>query len=130
VDRVLRPGGVLAAWAYTELATDDPALDATLHAFAHETVGPYWPPERALVDAGYAGIALPYPELPFPPLAIEAALTLDGLVGYVRTWSSVRRHVAARGDDPVAPLAEALRARWGERRTVRWPIVMRAGRKP
>jgi SAM-dependent methyltransferase len=130
VDRVLRPGGVFAAWAYTHLRTDDPALDATLDTFAHETVGSFWPPERAIVDAGYADIALPYPELDFPPLAIEATLGLDGLVGYVRTWSAVQRYAAARGHDPVTPLAEALRGRWGERRAVRWPIVVRACRKP
>ena len=129
VVRVLRPGALFAAWTYSGITLGDPELDAVLYAFARETVGPYWPPERALVDAGYAGIALPFPDVPFPALSIDAELALDQLVGYVRTWSSVQRFIAAEGHDPTVPLAESLRGRWGARRPARWPIVVRAGRK-
>src|SRR6476661_897619 len=46
VDRVLRPGGLLAVWSYGLLAIE-PAIDARLHHFYSNTVGPYWPSERA-----------------------------------------------------------------------------------
>jgi ubiquinone/menaquinone biosynthesis C-methylase UbiE len=51
--RVLHPGGVLAAWTYQDMVFSHelaPAADA----FRAE-IESYWPPERAEVDAGYAG---------------------------------------------------------------------------
>ena len=62
VDRVLRPGGALAVWSYGLLSIE-PAIDLLLQRLYVETLGPYWPAERALVDSGYAAIELPYPEL-------------------------------------------------------------------
>jgi SAM-dependent methyltransferase len=129
--RVLRPGGVLAAWTYGLLETGDPALDDAIGTFARDTVGRYWPPERALVDTGYATIALPFPEITLPPQAIHAALALDQLAGYLRTWSATHRWIEAHdGADPVTPFADALRERWGPPRAVRWPIAIRACRAP
>jgi len=131
--RVLRPDGVLAVWTYALLETGDPMIDGAIRRFAYETVGPYWPPERVLVDTGYATIAFPPPfvELPFPPQAIDATLSLDQVAGFLRTWSATHRYVEAHGGaDPVAPFVDALRERWGgEPRAVRWPIAVRACRR-
>ena len=52
-DRVLGgglvPGGVVAVWCYT-LVRVTPAVDAVVDRFYHETVGPWWPSQRALTD--------------------------------------------------------------------------------
>jgi SAM-dependent methyltransferase len=131
--RVLRPGGVLAAWTYALLETGDAAIDREVRRFAHGTVGPHWPPERVLVDTGYATVVVPAPltEVPFPPQAIDATLSLDQLAGFLRTWSATHRYVEAHGGaDPVAPFVDALRERWGGPRPVRWPIAVRACRAP
>lgn len=129
VRRVSAPGGALAVWSYSVM-TIDPAIDAIVKRFYSETVGPYWAPERALVDAGYSTIELPIDEVPPPPLSMAAELTLDELAGYVRTWSATRNLAAAIGHDPVAELTDELLPIWGEaaRRTVRWPLRVRAGR--
>ncbi|HEY6066574.1 MAG TPA: class I SAM-dependent methyltransferase, partial [Thermoanaerobaculia bacterium] len=63
VRRVLRPGGVLAAWTYGHCLLGDPSADAAMRRFYSETVGPCWPPERALVDEGYRSIELPFEEI-------------------------------------------------------------------
>lgn len=126
--RVLAPGGAVAFWSYTRpvLAPD---LDGTLLAFYSGTCGPYWPPERALVDSGLA-MPLPLDEVTAPTLEIQARLTLREFGGYLRTWSAVRQLARATGGDPVAAVEDEMRARWseeGERRLVRWAIHFRAG---
>lgn len=130
VDRVLRPGGVLAVWSYG-LLTITPAIDARLRHFYSDTLGAYWPSERALVDSGYAGIALPYPELPTPGMAMEASWALTQLLGFLSTWSAVGRYRMSVGTDPLRELAPDLGSVWGEeeRRQVRWPLTLRAARK-
>lgn len=129
--RVLVPGGLLAAWSYGLLRVDATDLDELLHAFHHDVLGPHWPAERRLVDAGYRDIAFPAPELAAPAFHMELRWTLDQLVGYVATWSAVAAYRLATGDDPVPSLARGLAERWGDpagARRVRWPLVVRATR--
>jgi SAM-dependent methyltransferase len=130
VRRVLSPDGILAAWCYG-LMEVDPSVDAVIHGYYTETVGPYWPPERELVESGYRGIEFPFEEIVLPPAHIEARWTLDELCGYLGTWSATLRYRSANGSDPVPRLKETLRPLWGDRpvaRTVRWPLAVRAGR--
>ena len=130
VDRVLRPGGVLAVWSYG-LLTVTPAIDARLRHFYSHSLGAYWPSERALVDSGYAGIALPYPELPAPRIVMEASWALTQVLGFLSTWSAVGRYRMAVGADPLPELSADLASVWGEeeRHQVCWPLTLRAARK-
>jgi SAM-dependent methyltransferase len=131
VDRVLRPGGVLAAWSYA-LAVIDPTVDAILGRFHTETLGPYWPAERSLVDSGYRGIELPYPELSHPGFEMEAEWDLGQLAGYLTTWSAVSRYRAERGEDPVPAIVRTMAEAWAnpaDRRRIRWPLTLRVARK-
>lgn len=130
VSRVMAPGGAFAAWSYGVLRSS-PAVDRVIARFYGETVGSWWPPERALVEGGYRGIAIPIAEVPPPPFAIEARLTLEELLGYIRTWSAVGRFISAQGHDPIPELHEALLPVWGEpsvARRITWPLTVRAGR--
>ena len=129
--RVLRRDGVLAAWTYGHPSIDEPRADAALQRFYSATVGPYWPNERALVDAGYRTIDFPFPEVATPSFEMETRWTLGLLLGYVATWSAVTRFRAARGEDPVEELGEALGRSWGDPETPRrivWPLALKVGR--
>ena len=129
--RVLRRDGVLAAWTYGHPSLDLPPADAALPRFYSETVGPFWPKERALVDAGYRTIDFPFPEVEPPAFEMETRWPLGTLLGYVATWSSVTRFRAAKGVDPVPELARALEAEWGDPaapRRVAWPLALRVSR--
>jgi SAM-dependent methyltransferase len=129
VRRVARPGAVLAAWCYPE-CTVSPDVDRVTSRLYHDVVGPFWPPERALVETGYATVPFPFAELPAPEVEMEARWDLARFAGYLRTWSAVRRFVAARGRDPVAEIMPGLEAAWGDAavpRRVRWPVRMRLG---
>jgi SAM-dependent methyltransferase len=128
--RVLAPGGILAAWTYG-LVSVDRAIDPELQKFHGETVGPWWPPERKLVDDGYRTIDFPFEEVAVPKLTHEADWTLAELAGYLGTWSATQRFRAERGEDPVPALVDAINPVWGEPsrpRRVCWPLFVRAGR--
>ena len=130
--RVLAPGGVCAVWCYN-LARIRPDIDRLVDDFYSNVVGPWWHPERALVEDGYRGIEFPFEELAMPALSIEKEMTLPALLGYVRTWSAVRGCQAERGIDPVIDLAVRLAPLWGPPQTVRpasWPLSIRAGFRP
>ena len=130
VHRVLRPHGVIAAWCYGTL-TMDPELDPLLDELYSTTVGPFWPPERHHVETRYRELAFPFEEIAMPPLAMERALTLPALAGYLGTWSAVQRYREAKLRDPLESLVPRLRERWGppgHERVARWELGLRVGR--
>jgi len=129
--RVVVPGGLLAVWAYQGFRIS-PEVDRIVRRYYSETVGPYWPAERTMVEEGYGSIAFPFTELKTPLFEIEQPITLAGLAGYLRTWSATRRYLADRGVDPVADLLPALAEVWGgpgAPREMRSPLRLRVGRK-
>jgi SAM-dependent methyltransferase len=130
VRRVCRPGGLLAVWTY-DLHSVNPAVDPVLRRLQAEFVGPYWPPERALVDAGYRTVPFPFPEVPAPAFEMRADWDLPRLLGYMNTWSATKAFVRANGFDPLARLAPDFAAAWGDPATVRtvtWNFTLRLGR--
>ncbi|HET9984331.1 MAG TPA: class I SAM-dependent methyltransferase [Longimicrobiales bacterium] len=126
--RALRRGGVVAVWVYGRPSIGD-GVDAVLGRF-HDVVAPFWPPERAIVEAGYRSVEFPFDEIEAPPLMLEQEWDADAFVAYLGTWSATRRYLQARRQDPVAPFLAELLDRWGagRRRTVRWPLHLRVGR--
>ncbi len=128
--RILRPNGIIAIWGYNLLAVS-PEIDALVGDFYCETTGPFWPPERDLIEAGYRTIAFPFAEISPPNFRLETTWSLDQLLGYLRTWSATQRFIAEQGFDPVDSLGRDLRPFWpeaDEERVVRWPLSLRVGR--
>jgi SAM-dependent methyltransferase len=128
--RVLAPGGVLAAWGYADFLPPEGMLDAV--AAFRARIDPYWPPERAQVDARYAGYDWPFPALPAPELWLEMEWSLGHFLRYLSSMSAVARCAADTGDDPVGRHAPALAAVWGdpdEARTIQWPLFLHLRRK-
>ena len=129
--RVLVARGLIAVWSYGLLTLHDATLDDIVRRFHGETVGPYWPPERRLVDEGYASLDLPFEHVDAPSYSMHAEWTLDHLAGYLSTWSAVRRARTVTGLDPVAGVMESLRAAWGgeeNERRLDWPLTLHVGR--
>ncbi len=128
--RVLKPGGLLAAWSYGVLTLGDPDLDALARRFHDVTLGPYWPAQRRLVERSYRDLDFPFDELAVPAFELVAHWPLAHLLGYFRSWSATARYRAAHGADPVAALAQELAPRWGDptaSRRIVWPLALRAG---
>lgn len=130
VRRVLKPDGLLAIWCYERL-TIEPLLDVVVEDFYAGLLGPYWPPERRLVETGYRDLPFPFAERPFPALAMTASWTLDQLLGYFSTWSALKAYRQATGEDPLPALRESLSGTWislGSAKTIKWPLSVRVGR--
>jgi SAM-dependent methyltransferase len=126
--RVLRPGGVLAIWSYG-ICHVLPAIDRLVGDFSRDVVGPYWPRERRHVDEAYRDLVLPFPLIQAPDFEMQTHWDAAAMLGYLDTWSAVRRCRARTGRDPLRLLAEPLRQFWGDGiRDMRWPLTLRAGR--
>lgn len=134
--RVLKPHGVLAAWAYSDCRVT-PLIDELKDRVFIDLTGPYWPPEREFVDAGYCTIPFPFgtdaPFLEIAPPAFVMSVEWDvaQFLAYLRSWSATQRYIKAEGADPVAMVERDLVAAWGDpetRRDVRWDFHLRCGR--
>jgi ubiquinone/menaquinone biosynthesis C-methylase UbiE len=131
VRRVLKPGGVLAVWAYGIAEVEGEAANRLTQDYYANTVGPYWPPERRLVEEGYRTIPFPFAEIPTPAIRMETRWTLEQLAGYFSTWSATNRFIKATGRNPLEPLMQELAQVWGDPnvpRLIVWPLSWRLGR--
>jgi SAM-dependent methyltransferase len=128
--RVLKPGGVVAAWTY-QLLSINPGLDKVITRFHSQTLAGDWPPQRRLVDSGYRDIAFPFRELDVTAPAMWADWNLEELTGYLSTWSAVSCYRRRSGSDPLPAVMQELQEQWppgAERVRVSWPVAMLAGR--
>jgi len=129
--RVLKENGVLAVWSY-KLLTINPSIDAIVTHYYQDIVGPYWPPERRLVEQGYAPLPSPFHEIDAPEFAMTSQWTLADLLGYLGTWSASVYYAKAQDHDPLSHIQATLTQAWGDPAqhvTVHWPLELRVGTK-
>jgi len=129
VRRVLVPGGVLAVSCY-ELSEITPEIDAVVMELYRGYLGAFWEPERRMVETRYRTVDFPFPELTAPFFAMRAMWSVDDMIGYLGTWSPLKRFRNERGFDPLEAIVPKLRAAWGDtpQREVVWPFTVRAFR--
>jgi SAM-dependent methyltransferase len=130
VRRVLKPGGLFAAWCYG-LNQITPAVDEIMAHYYTDIVGPHWPAERRHIVEKYQGLPFPFEELTTPAMNMQARWGLDALLGYLATWSATNRYRQRHERDPLDLIRLSLYQAWGppnEERTVTWPIHLRVGR--
>ncbi len=75
-------------------------------------------------------MAFPFDERSPPQFRMAEQWDLARLLGYLGTWSSVRRYQRATGDDPVNLVRRELEIAWGDPTLVRevvWPLHLRVG---
>ncbi len=130
VRRVIRPGGVLAAWTY-HVAYVSPPLDDILLPFYRDVVSSYFPEGARLVDVRYTGLELPGTELCTPSFNVSMRWTPAQVLSFIRTWSGVQAFIAANNEDPLTKLVGPIEAAFGGSDAVReisWPLYVRAAR--
>jgi len=130
VRRVAQPRSIIAVWMYDLLYTE-PKVNAVVNEYYHDIVGPYWPPERKHIESAYRTIPFPFAELKPPAITLEAAWTLEELLGYLNTWSATQRYLAQKGAHPLDKIAEKLTTAWGDpkiKKHIAWPLLLRVGK--
>lgn len=130
VQRILKPGGVFAAWAYTWFHISE-RVDSIVE---HDLLAPiqrYWAPQNRLAWDGYRDVPFPFRELAVPEIRMTLAWNVDELVAYVGTWSATRRYLEANGEGFLENLGNLLQRVWGEpetRKSVSMEFFMKVGR--
>jgi SAM-dependent methyltransferase len=129
VRQIAADGAVIALISYgvPQVPHD---LEDRFNRFYHEEVGPYWPPERKQVDGGYRDLSFPFPERDAPKMDIRRSWELADFLGYVSTWSAVRRLDKAGQGEILTHFTRDISQLWGDpakTRPVSWPINMRVG---
>jgi SAM-dependent methyltransferase len=122
VKRVAKPKAVLAIWCYG-LVSFTPAIDKLIHNLYDVILNGYWEPERKLLDVYYEGVSLPFKELYSPHFFMTAHWSLAHLMGYLRTWSALRKYLLTN-KDPMPKLEQQIKALWGkaEIHQARWQL--------
>jgi SAM-dependent methyltransferase len=130
VRRVAKPGALFAAWCYANCSVI-PAVDAVIAHLYDDTLGSYWPPERRLVDEGYASLEIPFAPVETPAFEMQVEWNARQLLAYLSSWSAAQRHLVATGSDAIEAVSGVLIKAWGDPeqvRLVRWTLALRAGR--
>jgi SAM-dependent methyltransferase len=131
VRRVADDGAIIALLSYGVMRLAPSDLQNRFDRFYSDEIGPYWPPERKLVDSGYADIEFPFEEMPYPEMTIDRVWELGEFLGYLSTWSAVRRVNEAGRDDILEGFVRDVSSLWGEptrKLPISWPINMRLGK--
>lgn len=130
VRRVCRDYGIVALIAYGVPTLPAP-LNERFRRFYDDEIGPFWPAERKLVDSGYAALDFPFEEILAPELDIRLDWNLTEFLGYIATWSAVKRANEAGKSDILQAFAHEFADAWGDadsRRVITWPLNVRVGR--
>jgi SAM-dependent methyltransferase len=129
VKRVLKPGGVLAVWGYNLLRID-PETDSLIDHLYSNTLKDYWPEERKLLEAGYSTIRFPFTMIDSPVFEMSRMWSRKELLGYLDTWSAVKRYTKDNGVNPLDEFARQLSGHWPEKqlKKIIWPLILVATR--
>lgn len=131
VRRVLKPGGLLAVWGYNLLSVNA-QIDDLIRKLYYETVGPYWPAERRLLEQGYEAITFPWKIMSTPVFNMRASWQRQQLIGYLGTWSAVKYYEQDLGVNPLITLDEQLQRLWPDAAIydIHWPLALYVSQKP
>jgi SAM-dependent methyltransferase len=129
VRRVLKPGGVIAAWGYDVMRVA-PVFDALFAQAILPALEPHWPPQNRLLWAGYETIPFPFARIDPPRFEISVQWTFAHFRDYVSTWSGTRKLLEKEGALFLDPAWRDLEREWGgeDVRRVVMPLHLLCGR--
>jgi SAM-dependent methyltransferase len=130
-DRVLKPGGILAVWSYAGTHAT-PEIQKIHDTFAFETLLDYWSEgaKRNWMDR-YRNVKLPFHTVSAPSFRAREHWTIDQLIEYLNSWSSVQAYKDAHGVNPVDEIHPQLVEAWGAERTheLTWDLMLMVSKK-
>lgn len=129
VRHLTQPNGAIAVWAYG-LFKISPQIDATIQEFLLNPIDFYWAAGNRLIFEQYRSLDFPFIELSPPTFTLTVQWTLDRLLGYVGTWSALKRYQAETRIDLISHLRSKLERVWATDRLQRvtMDLYLRVGR--
>ena len=130
VKRVLKPGGILAAWTYS-LTEISPEIDVLVQRYYGGVLNGYWPERIHYLEEKYETLPFPFEEIVPPSFNMEISWSLIQFAGFLDSWSATQRYKAQEGHHPLDRIWNDLVGAWGDEnkmRLVRWPLYFRIGR--
>lgn len=126
--RVAKPGALIAAWTYSLLRLS-PEVNKVIDHFYNDITRNYWNKERKYIDEQYHSIPFPFEEITTPDFRIVKQYNVEQLIGYLRTWSGVKRYIEQKQKDPIDLIVNDLKIAFGNHEfiEVNWPVHLRAG---
>jgi len=129
VRRTAKEDALICILGYERLKISE-EIDTIISDFYYNTIGSYWDKERKYIDESYETIPFPFEEIETPSFSNKLKWTLDDLIGYLNTWSAVKRFIKKNNYNPVDILFSQIEPIWEESasREVTFPILLRIGR--
>ena len=129
VKKVTKPGGIIAAWGYGYIMISD-EIDKIIDNVLLKRIEPYWAPGNLVILEKYRSIEFPFEEISPPVFGMKIEWNLQQLVGYLGTWSAVKKYSAVEGINPIHTLEKELSRVWksGEIVTASMELSFRLGR--
>jgi SAM-dependent methyltransferase len=128
VRRITTPDAVLLVCGYEKIQVNE-EVDALLDTLYSGILSEYWDPERHYIEAQYRTIPFPFTEIETPSFTWRAQWSLKQLLGYLRTWSALKKYIHIHHEDPLEKMQASFEAIWGEDKTkpIQFPIILRVG---
>ena len=125
-----KKNAILAVWTY-HLPIIDPEIDAWLEHFYRVTLAGYWPERIRYLDQRYRTLPFPFDEIQPPAFEMEATWNANQLIGFLASWSAVKKLIEVRGVSAFEKSIGELEHIW-EKKTkgykLRWPLHLRIGK--
>lgn len=130
VGNVLRSRGILAIWGYSFNSPISPEVDAILEDFYFIKLGPFWAKENKQLWNRYESVHFPFDSIQAPEINIQRTWTLQQLIQYFSTWSSLVKSRTVHGDSLLSELQNRLTPLWGHgSRALTWDLHLKVWRK-
>ena len=112
VKRVLKPGGVFAAWGYSWMTVDG-EIDLVVQETFLDVIAPYWAVQNKLLWNCYRDVKLPFRIIRTPDFEMKMRWDLEQLFAYLHTWSATKRCIDARGEGFFRYAQRRVLSVWG-----------------
>jgi ubiquinone/menaquinone biosynthesis C-methylase UbiE len=125
VNRTLKPKGLLVIAGYGRVQVDE-STDKVIQELYSDILGDYWDTDRIYIEQQYKTIPFPFKEIIAPEMFIESDWSLEQLLGYLGTWSSIQNK-----QNPIQKIEKKLTKAWGnsETKAISFPVFVRMGKK-
>lgn len=131
VQRILKPGGIFAAWGYSWFSINGD-IDKIIAKEFLQKIQPFWAPQNKLLWDNYVDVPIPFPQIDGPDIELKMNWDTQELFAYLHSWSATRRCMANEGDAFFRQAYEKVARVWGnsvQKRPLKMDLCLIVGRK-